>query len=318
MEEEKGKKKEVKISKTQEMQSPNNNTKNKKNDSYSKLTNESNIETDNIDNDNDIELEIDNDISEYFNREEENLEELTKSQIERLNQIREETQQRSERYSDSNLSILIKNSDSLNSLNKTNETKNVSKNVGTLNIINNNKNEEMPESEDINPNIERNFNRIHPFLFIKNEPLILIGPDLIYFIIIFTISSFFSIIVYSMKVKPLLIMKGLYIIGYIFYSATYILLVLLNPGIPKNKNNIDMSELKKNYNQCNICNCIFYKNNDYVTFHCNDCNICIDNYDHHCIFASKCIGKNNKFLFKLWLFSVPCFIIIIFLFITIQ
>ena len=31
--------------------------------------------------------------------------------------------------------------------------------------------EEMPESEDINPNIERNFNRIHPFLFIytKNE-----------------------------------------------------------------------------------------------------------------------------------------------------
>ena len=27
--------------------------------------------------------------------------------------------------------------------------------------------------------------------------------------------------------------------------------------------------------------------------HCDDCDVCIDNYDHHCVFFSKCIGGGN-------------------------
>ena len=27
--------------------------------------------------------------------------------------------------------------------------------------------------------------------------------------------------------------------------------------------------------------------------HCDDCDVCIDNFDHHCVFFSKCIGGGN-------------------------
>ena len=31
--------------------------------------------------------------------------------------------------------------------------------------------------------------------------------------------------------------------------------------------------------------------------HCFDCGICIEGYDHHCPWVSKCIGKNNLYSF---------------------
>jgi palmitoyltransferase ZDHHC9/14/18/palmitoyltransferase len=27
--------------------------------------------------------------------------------------------------------------------------------------------------------------------------------------------------------------------------------------------------------------------------HCYDCGVCIEDYDHHCVFFSKCIGGGN-------------------------
>ena len=53
-------------------------------------------------------------------------------------------------------------------------------------------------------------------------------------------------------------MKFLYLLGYLFFTITYCMVMILNPGIPTNKNHIDLDELRKNYNQCNICNCIFF------------------------------------------------------------
>jgi hypothetical protein len=32
---------------------------------------------------------------------------------------------------------------------------------------------------------------------------------------------------------------------------------------------------------------------DSKTNHCDDCNVCIEGYDHHCPWTSKCIGKGN-------------------------
>ena len=28
-------------------------------------------------------------------------------------------------------------------------------------------------------------------------------------------------------------------------------------------------------------------------YHCEDCDVCIEDYDHHCVFFSKCIGGGN-------------------------
>lgn len=310
--------KEIKISKSEEEDK--NKVKNEKKKYYSKIANLSNVENDQ--NEEDIEI-VDNDIFEYYSKENE----LTQSQIERLNKIREEAQIRSEKYSDfsPNSNLIIKNKIHSNNNSKDN-TNEISKNINasnndtidTISNLNNNFiNNEYEENQinEINPNLERVFNHIHPFFFINNEPIILIGPDLLYYIIILSLSSFCSIIFYSLKNKSNTFMKFLFLLGYLFYSITYTLLMILNPGIPTSKNNIDLDELRKNYNQCSACNCIFYKNNDFITFHCHECNICVEDFDHHCTFATKCIGRKNKIFFKLWLFSIPFYIIIIFFYI---
>ena len=315
-----GGKKEIKISKSEEEDDSKEKNKIEKNNSYSKIANVSHDSTEN-----DIQIEIENDIFNYYNNENDKENEITQSQIDYLNKIREEAQMRSERYSElsSNSNILKKLNNNQNSKvsNNNNENNNNTSNYDTNDTISNyshnilnNDFEENPNNE-INPNLDRVYNKIHPFLFINNEPLILIGPDTLYYIIIFSISSFLSFIFYSLKSRSYFIMKFLFLFGYLFYTITYSLLMLLNPGIPTNKGNIDLDELKRNYNQCSICNCIFYKNNDYITFHCTECNICVENFDHHCSFASKCIGKKNKLIFKLWLFSIPCYILIIFFYI---
>ncbi|CAK5034321.1 unnamed protein product [Aphanomyces euteiches] len=40
------------------------------------------------------------------------------------------------------------------------------------------------------------------------------------------------------------------------------------------------------------------------TTHCSECQVCILEYDHHCPWTGKCIGKNNLSYFYLWLFTL--------------
>lgn len=35
--------------------------------------------------------------------------------------------------------------------------------------------------------------------------------------------------------------------------------------------------------------------------HCNDCGVCIEGYDHHCLYTSKCIGSKNIMTFHAFL-----------------
>lgn len=323
MEDDNDYKEEINISKNDEDNEESNNLIEKKN-KYLKIGDDYHLEDDLNDN-NDIRIEIDNDI--FMNNNQENFSDLTQYQIERLNQIRQEAQLRSEKYSElstmnSNLNLkstsIISNTNS-NSNNDANDINNLNDNIDNMGQLSNNFiNNDYEDSliKEINPNLDRFFDEIHPFFFINNEPLLVIGPDALHFIIVFTISSLLSIIFYSIK-NTYFIMKFIYLLAYLIYIISYTLLMILNPGIPTNKNNIDLEELKRNYKQCNICNCISSKNSDYITFHCNKCNICVEEYTHHCYLASKCVGKKNKLIFKIWLFSIPFYLIIIFLYIII-
>jgi len=310
-------KREVKISKLDEEYSSS--EKMQRKNSYSKITNKSRLENDV----NNIQIEIDNDIFGYFQKENEN--ELTSEQIEKLNKIKQETQLRTERYAEKSKNLnLIKNKDKNNKklLNLNKEINNDSSRNLKINNTNNsfdNKNELDDEYtiNAINPNIERIYNKVHPFLFINNEPLILITSDIYLFIFIFSITSFLSIIFYSIKEQKLIYMKIIFILVYLYYTVTYILLMILNPGIPSDKSDRDLHELKRKYYQCTLCNSIIYKENEFITYHCHYCNICVEKFDHHCNFVGKCIGKNNATIFRLWLFSIPCYILVIFMYIIV-
>ena len=247
-------------------------------------------------NETDLELNV--------NANQNNNNELTAQEIEHLNKIKEEVMQRSQRYSERFNKTSEKNKSNILNEISYNDASNIDMFESTE--------EDLRNMKEINPNENRIFNEIQPYFFIKEEPLFVLGPSIQYYIWIFSSSSFLSVIFYSLKKEKNSIMQLLFWFGYLFYGVTYSLLMLLNPGIPKNKKDIDIIELRKNYIQCEICKCIYNKNSGYLTFHCNDCNICVENFDHHCTFASKCIGNNNKFIFKLWTISIPLFIIIIF------
>lgn len=49
------------------------------------------------------------------------------------------------------------------------------------------------------------------------------------------------------------------------------------------------------YRLCSECNVYLTRDRE----HCELCNCCIDDPDHHCVFYSKCIGGGNVMYFRL-------------------
>lgn len=43
--------------------------------------------------------------------------------------------------------------------------------------------------------------------------------------------------------------------------------------------------------------------------HCKKCDNCVENFDHHCPWLGNCIGKNNYYLFFIFLIFVNVFVI---------
>ena len=247
-------------------------------------------------------------------------EELSLAEIAHLKKIHEQTLLRTEKYanlyspknSDKKLNINIESNEKINTMNENNN--NISQNMLELyneneyDNENENDNEHFDEQK-INPNKERIFKNIHCYFYLENEPLIIIGPDLSYFIWIFTIVSFFSILIYSLKSSSFFT-SLLYVLGYLFFAVFYILLMVTNPGIPSEKKHYDINDLNYNYRQCNICNCIYHKDDFKNVNHCEECGICVENYEQHYNFATKCIGKNNKQIFQIWMGSCVAFAVI--------
>lgn len=187
--------------------------------------------------------------------------------------------------------------------------------------INENMDEELEKEEIFDLNLERNFGNTYSCLFIKKEPIIVIGSDFKYFFINFGIVLFFYLIILYLKVvKKHIIYKYIFHFCFSLYAIPHIILLLINPGIPKeiNENQIlNVKNYKKQYRQCFYCHNIINKDNDFITFHCTDCDICIEDFDHHCPFTGKCIGKNNKTIFLIWLYGFAIFFVCCFVFIFI-
>ena len=154
------------------------------------------------------------------------------------------------------------------------------------------------------------------YLYFRDDPLIAIGPNYFYFII-------FSLILFAIHSSIYFFLHlnlNIYIryIGNVLYFlqiSTYTLVTLKNPGIPSNKNKLlaknEKEGIFKSFSHCSMCNSYVAIDSDEITFHCPDCDVCIEGYDHHCVWTSKCVGRGNMKLFYSFVIITPCYILFV-------
>ena len=83
------------------------------------------------------------------------------------------------------------------------------------------------------------------------------------------------------------------------FVLSYLAIGLSNPGFAQSYPQATQSE-RENSRFCKVC--FTMRNRD--IYHCEDCNICIEGYDHHCPWIGKCVGSNNICIFYFFLIVV--------------
>ena len=95
---------------------------------------------------------------------------------------------------------------------------------------------------------------------------------------------------------------------FLIFLISYLTTSLINPGIPTReyysrhfiKNNPDLPS--SSVVKCSRCNIVVPKH--FRISHCNTCQVCVKNYDHHCPWTGKCIAKNNIVFFYIFITSI--------------
>ena len=88
----------------------------------------------------------------------------------------------------------------------------------------------------------------------------------------------------------------------LFQLLSYCAASIINPGLPKARYEYYATHPHKgNYKKCRECN--LWINLDRDTYHCYDCQCCVEGYDHHCPWTTKCVGRGNLYLFYIMLIS---------------
>ena len=167
---------------------------------------------------------------------------------------------------------------------------------------------------------EESHNNIHPiepigrklykfvgrtlFLFLDKfeNPLIIIGPHWPLYVCFCGIISLIMLIIYLTLWKYIgFVMRIIGYICYWTYFLSYTYCSLINPGYPKNNIGRNFGYPRDEYYFCSQCQ-FFIKKSNYA-HHCLDCDICIENHDHHCPWTGHCIGKNNYYSFYIFIGS---------------
>ena len=157
-----------------------------------------------------------------------------------------------------------------------------------------------------------NYGKYYTFCYINNDPIFAIGPDYLYFLILFIINIAFDIFILTLIwSNSYYIIKLMSLIITIIQLFSYLITSIINPGLPKSKYQYYATNTHKgNYTQCQRCN--LWINASKKTLHCNECNCCVEGYDHHCPWTTKCVGSKNILLFYIMVVSV--FILIAYFF----
>ena len=148
------------------------------------------------------------------------------------------------------------------------------------------------------------------FLDKGGNPLMIIGPHWPMYACFCGIISIIFLGIYLTLWKNLgLVMQVLGHICFWTYFISYTHCSLCNPGYPKNDIGRRIGQPRDQYYLCTLCH--FYVKKSRYAHHCFDCDICIENHDHHCPWTGHCIGRNNYYSF--FVFVGSSFLIIIYL-----
>ena len=137
----------------------------------------------------------------------------------------------------------------------------------------------------------------------NGDPLIIIGPHWPMYLCFCSCVSIGMILFFHYFWKYLHIffqISGIIIYCTYFISYTYIF--LMNPGFPKHDLDSRTGEPRGKFRFCGECK--MWVNIEKKTNHCFDCNICVEEYDHHCPWTGKCIGKKNVNAFYVFVISI--------------
>lgn len=155
------------------------------------------------------------------------------------------------------------------------------------------------------------------YLYIRKYPLISIGENITYPLMLISIICLIYIIFHRLfYLNSVNLLKIAFQSSFIAYFISHVLLIIINPGIPTfkyhqitkfylNENNSN----KFSFSKCKKCNLV-YKLKDNVA-HCHKCNICYFQLDKHFFWSGHCVAKNNKlyfisFVISIFIFAICC------------
>ena len=147
-----------------------------------------------------------------------------------------------------------------------------------------------------------------------------IPPNDIYRKLLFLIIIIPEIIIFLLVLPFLEKMHHTFVnlITFLLCLLSYIFLIYKGPGYQKDHNLINECEREKIKNPlqklidnevdlrniCPICYVENSNNNDNINIkHCIICNKCVLEFSHHCFWINKCIGKNNKYYYLIFIFA---------------
>ena len=155
----------------------------------------------------------------------------------------------------------------------------------------------------------RKLRKLRNYLYIKDYPLISIGENILFPLLLVLITCLAYIIFHQLfYAGSVSLLKMQFQISFIIYFISHILLIIINPGIPTFRyhqitkiNSKEKKNSKFDYSKCKKCNLI-YKLRDNVS-HCHKCNICYFKCERHFFWSGHCIAKNNKIFYILFVIS---------------
>ena len=149
------------------------------------------------------------------------------------------------------------------------------------------------------------------------QPRIVIGPDYLFSLIeLALVNGITGYFLYSTGEKNHIWLFYFGLALLILQNLSFLVTAFMNPGIVSRDLSIHSASylnkvkiLRPNL-FCKKCKVVYRQGSD--TEHCEDCDFCVEEFDHHCPWSSKCIAKGNMVPFKIFLTMTVLLIVYLF------